>query len=81
MFRATNGETFLMTLKSNPLFIKIFPTLTIKHQVLGSPLTSRDLLLGKYLILDGLQKDFCKYNTFSPGFKYPIYSQLTPLTL
>ena len=81
MFRATNGETFLMTLKSNPLFIKIFPTLTIKHQVLGSPLTSRDLLLGKYLILDGLQKDFCTNNTFSLGPKYPIYSQLTPLTL
>ena len=46
MFRAANGETFLITLKSKPRFIRIFPTLTIKHQVLGSPLTSRDLLIG-----------------------------------
>ena len=45
MFRAANGETFLITLKSKPLFIGIFPTVTIKHQVLGSPLTGRDLLI------------------------------------
>ena len=51
MFRAANGETFLITLKSKPLFIRIFPTLTIKHQVLGSPLTWRDLL--KYEIIRG----------------------------
>ena len=31
MFRAENGETFLITLKSKPLLIRIFPTLTIKH--------------------------------------------------
>ena len=46
MFRAANGETFLITLKSKPIFIIIFPTLIIKHQVLGSPLTGRDLLIG-----------------------------------
>ena len=46
MFRAANGETFLITLKSKPIFIRIFPTLIIKHQVLGSPLTGRDLLIG-----------------------------------
>ena len=46
MFRAANGETFLITQKSKPIFIKIFPTLTIKHQVLGSPFTGRDLLIG-----------------------------------
>ena len=46
MFRAANGETFLIILKSKPILIKIFPTLTIKHQVLGSPLTGRDLLIG-----------------------------------
>ena len=46
MFRAENGETFLITLKSKPLFIRIFPTLIIRHQVLGSPLTGRDLLIG-----------------------------------
>ena len=46
MFRAANGETFLITLKSKPILIRIFPTLTIKHQVLGSPLTGRDLLIG-----------------------------------
>ena len=45
MFRAANEETFLITLKSKPLFIRIFPTLIIKHQVLGSPLTGRDLLI------------------------------------
>ena len=45
MFRVANGETFLITMKSKPLFIKIFPTLTIKYQVLGSPLTGRDLLI------------------------------------
>ena len=45
MFRATNGETFLITLKIKPILIRIFPTLTIKDQVLGSPLTSRDLLI------------------------------------
>ena len=37
MFRAANGETFLKTVKSKPILIRIFPTLTIKHQVLGSP--------------------------------------------
>ena len=46
MFRAANGETFLITLKSKPILIRIFPTLTIKHQVLGFPLTGRDLLIG-----------------------------------
>ena len=46
MFRATNGKTFLITLKSKPILIRIFPTLTIKHQVLGSPITGRDLLIG-----------------------------------
>ena len=46
MFSAANGETFLITLKSKPIFIRIFPTLTIRHQVLGSPLTGRDLLIG-----------------------------------
>ncbi|KAL4649979.1 hypothetical protein ACB092_01G052900 [Castanea dentata] len=46
MFRAANGETFLITQKSKPIHIRIFPTLTIKHQVLGSPLTGRDLLIG-----------------------------------
>ena len=46
MFRAANGETFLITLKSKPLLIRIFPTLIIRHQVLGSPLAGRDLLIG-----------------------------------
>ena len=46
MFRAANGETFLITLKSKPILIRIFPTLIIKYQVLGSPLTGRDLLIG-----------------------------------
>ena len=46
MFRAANGETFLITLKSKSILIRIFPTLTIKHQVLGSLLTGRDLLIG-----------------------------------
>ena len=46
MFRVANGETFLITLKSKPILIKIFPTLTIKRQVLGSPLTGKDLLIG-----------------------------------
>ena len=46
MFRVANGETTLITLKSKPIFIRIFPTLAIKHQVLGSPLTGRDLLIG-----------------------------------
>ena len=46
MFRAANGETFLITLKSKPILIRIFPTLTTKHQVLGSALTGRDLLIG-----------------------------------
>ena len=46
MFRAVNGETFLITQKSKPILIIIFPTLTIKHQVLGSPLIGRDLLVG-----------------------------------
>ena len=46
MFRIANGETFLITLKSKSILIRIFPTLTIKHQVLGSPLTGRDLLIG-----------------------------------
>ena len=45
MFRAANGETFLITQKSKPILIRIFPNLTIKH-VLGSPHTSRDLLIG-----------------------------------
>ena len=46
MFRAANGETFSITKKSKPILIRIFPTLTIKHQVLGSPIISRDLLIG-----------------------------------
>ena len=46
MFRAANGEKFLITLKSKSILIRIFPTLTIKHQVLGSPLTGRDLFIG-----------------------------------
>ena len=46
MFIAANRETFLITLKSKSFFIRIFPTLTIKHQVLGSPLIGRDLLIG-----------------------------------
>ena len=46
MFRVANGETFLLTLKSKAILIRIFPTLTIKHQVLGSPLTGRDLIIG-----------------------------------
>ena len=46
MFQAANGETFLTTQKSKPIFIRIFPTLTIKHQALGSPFTGRDLLIG-----------------------------------
>ena len=53
MFCATNGETFLITpkkkkkkKKSKLILIKIFPTLTIKHQVLGSPLIVKDLLIG-----------------------------------
>ena len=31
MFCVANGETFLITQKSKPILIKIFPTLTIKH--------------------------------------------------
>ena len=50
MFRAANGETFLITLKSKPILIRIFLTLTIKHQVLGSPFTSRNLLIGYDLL-------------------------------
>ena len=46
MFRIANGETFLITLKSKPILIRIFPTLTIKHQVFGSPFTGRDHLIG-----------------------------------
>ena len=49
MFRAANEETFPITKKkkkSKPILIRIFPTLTIKHQVLGSPLIGRDLLIG-----------------------------------
>ena len=46
MFHATNGETFLITQKSKQILIRIFPTLTIKHQALGSPLIGRDLLIG-----------------------------------
>ncbi|XP_023903831.1 uncharacterized protein LOC112015633 [Quercus suber] len=46
MFRVANGEIFLVTLKSKPILNRIFPTLTIKEQVLGSPLTGRDLLIG-----------------------------------
>ena len=46
MFRAENGETFLITLKSKPILIRIFPTLTIIHQVLGSPLIGKDFLIG-----------------------------------
>ena len=46
MYCAANGETFLITQKSKPILIRIFPTLTIKHQVLGSPLTGRDFLIG-----------------------------------
>ena len=46
MFRATNAKTFLITQKSKPILIRIFPTLTIKHQVLRSLLTSKDLLIG-----------------------------------
>ena len=29
IFRATNGDTFLITQKSKPIFIRIFPTFTI----------------------------------------------------
>ena len=32
--------------KSKPILIRIFPTLTIKHQVLESPSIGRDLLIG-----------------------------------
>ena len=46
IFRAANGETFLITLKSKPILIRIFPTLIIKPQVLGSPLTGKDLPIG-----------------------------------
>ena len=50
MFRVANGETFPITKKkkkkSKPILIKIFLTRTIKHQVLGSPLIGRDLLMG-----------------------------------
>ena len=46
MFKVANWETFLITLKSKHLFIRIFPTLTIKHQALGSPLIGKDLLIG-----------------------------------
>ena len=46
MFRAANRETFLITLKSKPILIRIFPTLTIKHQVLGSPFAGRGILIG-----------------------------------
>ena len=53
MFYAANGETFPITKKKKkkkkkckPILIRIFPTLTIKRQVLGSPLTGRDLLIG-----------------------------------
>ena len=48
MFRAANRKTFPMTKKkkSKPIHIRIFPTLTIKHKVLGSPLTGRNLLIG-----------------------------------
>ena len=45
MFRAANGETFLITQKSKPIIIRIFLTLTIRHQVLGFPLTNRDLVI------------------------------------
>ena len=51
MFHTANGEKFPITekkkrKKSKPILIRIFPTFTIKHQVLGSPLTGRDLLIG-----------------------------------
>ena len=48
MFRVANGETFpiIKKKKSKPILIRIFPTRTIKHQVLGSPLIGRDLLMG-----------------------------------
>ena len=45
MFQAANGETFLITQKSKPIFIRIFPTLTIKHQVLGSLFIGRETFL------------------------------------
>ena len=46
MFHAANGETFLITQKTKPILIRIFPTLNIKHQVLISPLIGRDLFIG-----------------------------------
>ena len=46
MFYAKNGETFLITQKSKPILIRIFPALTIKHQVFGSLLKGKGLLIG-----------------------------------
>ena len=46
MFRAANRKTFLITLKSKSILIRIFPTLTIKHRVLGSLFAGRGILIG-----------------------------------
>lgn len=45
-FPAANGETFVITLISKPISIRLFPDYAIKHQVYGSDLPGKDLLLG-----------------------------------
>ena len=85
MFRAANGVTFLKTVKSKPILIRIFPTLTSKHQVLGSLLQTGTFSLDlisfiKYQALDDPQKGSCINNTFLLGPKYPICLPWIPLT-
>ncbi|KAK9265782.1 hypothetical protein L1049_001707 [Liquidambar formosana] len=46
MFHAVNKETFLIDKISKHILIRVFPHLVLKHQVLGSSLTGKELLIG-----------------------------------
>ncbi|KAK1398016.1 hypothetical protein POM88_007879 [Heracleum sosnowskyi] len=54
-FRAANGDNFTITLVSKPINIQIFPGYMIKHQIYGSELPGKDLLIG-FDILHNLKR-------------------------
>ena len=45
-FKAANGDVFHIDKVSSPVSISIFPTLTVTHCLLGSPLSGKDLIIG-----------------------------------
>lgn len=64
-FKAANGESFVISLISKPIFIQLFPGHTIKHQGYGSDLRRKDHVVGFDILhsVNMVSWNLCEYTS------------------